>query len=292
MSRHLRLAFLADIHGNLPALEAAVADLDQQSPDAVYLLGDLVNRCPWNNEVMALILERGWPSIQGNHDQVIGDLNTPASREPFTERHRFPIIYWTWDHLEPSYIQHLRQLPEEMGVVIDGAPPIHLFHGVPHNPFEGIYPETSDDHIAETFAPFEEPLIICAHTHRPLDRGVNGKRVLNGGSIGLPYNSDPSAQYLLLDLIDETGTRQWQPIFRKVDYDRSGVPAAFEASGMLEHAGPLSELYMRTVLNGEPWASDFGHWIKNQPLSMRKNPHEAVEIYLRQHGPHNWAFFQ
>ncbi len=291
MTRALRLAFLGDIHGNLPALEAALADLHTQAPDGVYLLGDLVNRCPWNNEVMALLRDHKWPSIQGNHDLIVSNLHTAANRDPFTERSRFPIIYWTWDHLEPDYLRYLHDLPADLRVEVEGAPPIHLFHGVPGNPFEGIYPETDDDTIGRTFAPFTAPVIICAHTHRPLERGVDGKVIYNGGSIGLPYNSDPRAQYMLLDLVHNDGHSTWQPLFRQVDYDRSDVPAAFERSGMMDEAGPLSELYMRTVLNGEPWASDFGYWLKHQSQDIRNDLHSAVDIYLREHGPHNWAFF-
>lgn len=292
MSSRLRLAFLGDIHGNLPALEAALVDLKEQSPDGVYLLGDLVNRCPWNNEVMALLDDYDWPSIQGNHDLVIGNLNTPASRPPFTQQDRFPIIYWTWHQLKRKYIERLLSLPADAVLALDDAPAIHLFHGVPNNPFVGIYPETSLDQIAETLAPFAEPVIVCAHTHRPLDRSVEGKRVLNGGSVGLPYNSDPRVQYLMLDLVDRRGTAVWEPSFRLVDYDRSHVPDAFARSGMLAQAGPLAELYMRTVLNGEPWASDFGHWMKDQPAELQQDLEESVSIYLRRHGPDNWAFMQ
>jgi predicted phosphodiesterase len=291
MRSHLRLALLGDIHGNLPALEAALADLEGETPDAVYLLGDLVNRCPWNNEVMALLADQGWPSIQGNHDLVVGDLNTPASREPFTRREQFPLIYWTWEGLRPIYRQKLRTLPADTVVDLEEAPAIHLFHGVPGNSFVGIYPETSEREIAETFAPFDEAVIVCAHTHRPLDRTAGGKRVLNGGSIGLPYNSDPRAQYLILDLEQTPDGPAWQPTFRQVEYDRSHVPQAFRRSGMLEQAGPLAELYMRTVLTGEPWASDFGHWMKSQSQAVHEDLRGAVDLYLRVHGPHNWAFF-
>ena len=291
MSSHLRLAFIGDIHGNLPALEATLDDLSQQSPDAVYVLGDLVNRCPWNNEVMALLLDRDWPTIQGNHDLIIGDLNTAASRPPFTERQNVPVIYWTWEQLRRAHIEYLRRLPHDLQITIDEAPPIHLFHGVPGNSFIGVTPEMADDQIAETFTPFTEEVLICAHTHRPLDRSVEGKRVLNGGSVGMPYNSDPRAQYLLLDLVRQEGALTWQPTFQRIDYDRSDVPDAFQRSGMLDEAGPVSELYMRTVLTGEPWVSDFGHWIKNQPLDVRADIRHAVETYLRDHGPENWAFF-
>jgi NAD(P)-dependent dehydrogenase (short-subunit alcohol dehydrogenase family) len=73
----MRIAVLADIHGNLPALEAVIADLHTQAPDAVYLAGDQICRVPWHNEVMAIVREQGWPGIFGNHEWVIGRIGTP-----------------------------------------------------------------------------------------------------------------------------------------------------------------------------------------------------------------------
>ncbi len=290
----LRLAFLGDIHGNLPALEAALAHLDEtQSPDGVYLLGDLVNRCPWSGEVMDLLRARGRPSVFGNHDLVISRLHTPEIRPPFDERSRFPVMYWTWDHLTAEQIGTLHALPAEMTVALDGAPPIRLLHGLPGNPFVGVYPESDAGEIAQQFGDYTEPVVISGHTHRPLDRQMGGKHFLNPGSIGLPYNGDPRAQYLTLDLLPGTenggvGPR-WQPTFHRIEYDTSLVPAAFEASGMLAEAGPVAQLYLATVLNGEPWASDFAYWLSRQP-SRREDIAAAVEEYLRTYGPGHWAF--
>lgn len=292
MTPLLRLAILGDIHGNLPALEAVLAHLDQQSPDAVYLLGDLVNRCPWNREVMALLADRGWPSVIGNHDLVISRLHTPEIRPPFDERSRFPIMYWTWDHLPAEYIAHLHALPEEMVVILEGAPPIRLLHGVPGNPFVGIYPESPATEIARLFAAYAEPVIVSGHTHRPLDRLIGGQRFLNSGSVGLPYNGDPRAQYMVLDLIAGPAGPGWQPAFHRVQYDTAQVSAAFRSSGLLAEAGPVAQLYLRTVLNGEPWASDFGYWISTQPVAVRDNIDQAVECYLCTYGPGHWAFPQ
>jgi hypothetical protein len=115
---------------------------------------------------MALLLDQAWPSIQGNHDQIIGDLNTPASRPPFTDRQRFPVIYWTWQQLQPHYIEHLRKLPHDLTLTFEDAPPIHLFHGVPNNAFIGVTPEMVDAEIEESFCPFDEPVMICGPTAR------------------------------------------------------------------------------------------------------------------------------
>lgn len=292
----MRLAFLGDIHGNLPALDAALADLDRQSPDAVYLTGDLVNRCPWSNEVMDRLSERGWPSILGNHElvllrvaQIVAQQGA-QSADAVAGQRKFPGIYWTYQRLEPQHLAAFKHFPAQRRIAIDGAPPIRLFHGIPGNAFVGVMPEMANEKIAATLADIDEPTVVCGHTHRPLERQVNGQHILNASSVGMPYSGDPRAQYLLLDLVHGHNGARWQPTFRRVDYDRSGVEAAFARSGMLAEVGPMADLYLRTVLTGEPWASDFGHWLKSQPLSVHEDWERAVALYLAQHGPGRWAF--
>jgi predicted phosphodiesterase len=282
----MRIAVLADIHGNLPALEAVVADLHQQAPDAVYLAGDQVNRCPWNREVMDLIMAQGWPAIAGNHDLVIGRINTPQNRPPFTMREHFPTLWWTQEQLAEAQLATLRQWPLDRVLAFDGLPPIRLFHGIPGNTFVGILPEDPDQQIKARLADIPESIIICGHTHRPLNRTVARWRIYNGGSVGIPYNNDPSAQYLILD-----GTSAgWQPTWHRLAYDHSVIPIVFEQSGLRAASGPLAELHLRTIMNGEPWISDFGHWLHQQTGEARADMPSAVAAYLAQHGPGRWSF--
>ncbi|MBI1294091.1 hypothetical protein GC175_03920 [bacterium] len=290
MSRILRLAFVADIHGNLPAFEATVTDIQAQTPDAVYLLGDLVNRCPWNNEVMALVSDLGWPSVQGNHDLVIGTLNTPDGPPAFVVRDRYPVIHWTWDQLHPESRAVLCSLPQDIYLDNLPGPALRLTHGIPGNCFVGITPDTPSERIERTLSSVRQPIYISAHTHRPLDRQVDGKRILNGGSVGMPYNGDPRAQYLILDLVTDGEAATWQPYFRQVTYNLSSMESAFHQSGMLEAGGPIGRLMLRTVLTGEPWISDFGYWIKSQPPALHANLESAVQRYLDLHGPQRWSF--
>ncbi|MEZ4615735.1 MAG: metallophosphoesterase [Caldilineaceae bacterium] len=282
----IRLAVLADIHGNLPALEAVVDDLQRETPDLVYLAGDQVNRCPWNNEVLDLIADRGWPCIAGNHDLVVGIINTAQNRPPFTQREHFPTLWWTQESLRAEHLVTIRGWPEERRLDFAGLPALRLFHGVPGNSFVGILPEDSDEKIAKFLADVAEPIVICAHIHRPLHRVLPHHTVYNGGSVGIPYNGDPRAQYLLLD----GNTSGWQPTWRRVSYDQSGIPLAFEQSGMRAASGPVSELHLRTVLQGEPWISDFGHWLRLQGDNPRDDMATAVATYLHHHGPGRWAF--
>lgn len=282
----MRLAFVADIHGNLLALEAVLADLQQQRPDAVYLVGDQVNRCPWNNEVMALVTDLAWPAVAGNHDLIVGMINTPRNHPPFTNRVRFPTLWWTQSQLTETHLTILRQWPEELTIALDGLPAIRVLHGIPGNAFVGILPEDRDEKIRQLLTGVTEPIVVCGHVHRPLARAVDQWQVFNGGSVGIPYNSDPRAQYLLLDAVDH----QWLPTFRQIAYDHSPIPLAFRTSGMQAAVGVMAELHLRTVLTGEPWTSDFGHWLKFQTTELNNDMPSAIERYLQQHGPGRWSF--
>jgi predicted phosphodiesterase len=282
----MRLAILADIHGNLPALEAVVADLRQQQPDRVYLAGDQINRCPWNNEVLDLIAAAGWPAIYGNHEWIVGRINTPHNRPPFTEREQFLSLWWTQETLRAEHLAAIRQLPAELRLDLDSAPPIRMLHGVPGNSFLGLFPEEDESAYSTALAGVEEPVVLTAHTHRPMARRAGRWQVFNSGSVGAPYNGDPRAQYLLLDAIEG----EWQPTFRQVDYDRELLPPAFVASGLLAVAGPTAELSLRTSMTGEPWSSDFAYWLRWQPEHLQRDLVRALPIYLQQHGPGRWAF--
>lgn len=282
----MRLAFLADIHGNLPALEAVLIDLQQQRPDAVYLVGDQVNRCPWNTEVMTIVTELGWPAIAGNHDLIVGAINTPQNRPPFTNPIRFPTLWWTQAQLTEDHLCTIRQWPAELQIQWAGLPEIRLIHGIPGNAFVGILPDEDEQKVRQVLAPVAETVVVCGHIHRPLARQVDRWRIFNGGSVGIPYNGDQRAQYLLLDGVQG----QWQPTFRRVDYDHSPIPAAFLASGLQAAVGPIAELHLRTVMSGEPWTSDFGYWLRYQTPELNNDMPKAVQLYLQQHGPGRWAF--
>ncbi len=286
----MRLAFLADIHGNLPALEAVLVDLRDTAPDQVYLMGDLVNRCPWNNEVMDVLAGRGWPSIVGNHDLVVGRINTPQNMPPFTDRQRFRSLWWTATTLHAHHLQTLRQLPAARRVDVRPFPPLRLIHGSPQNMFLGLYQEMNEATIATLLEGVAEPVVVCAHTHRTMARRTGGWTIYNGGSVGLPYGGAPQAQYLILDAVVEDGVHCWRAGFRNVAYDTGLLRPAFESSGMLAATGAIGELHLLTAETGQPYSSDFGIWLRSQPDDVRGDLDKAVPLYLANHRPGAWAF--
>ena len=187
---------------------------------------------------------------------------------------------------------------------IEGAPRLRLFHGLPGDPFAGIMPDADEQVVSSQIAIYDEPILICGHTHQPLNRTIAGlrhashnalahpglQRILNPGSVGMPYNGVPRAHYLLLDLVKENGHLDWQPRFQQLEYDHKRVACTFHSSGLLEACGAIGKLNLRTIQDGLPWASDYGQWVRNQPQSLRSDPEAAVDLYLQTHGPSQWAF--
>jgi predicted phosphodiesterase len=282
----MRIAVLADIHSNLPALEAVQADLHLAAPDMVLVGGDQVNRCPWPNEVLDLIEAEGWPMIAGNHELMIASLDTPDQPPIFNQRERFADLWWTRDQLTPEHLAQFPVLPLDRRIEVADGPTILLLHGLKNNPFEGIVPEMDDAQILAKLEGIEEPVVLTAHTHYPLARAVDGKQVFNPGSVGMPYNGDPRAQYMLLDSDGVT----WHPTFRQVEYDRGLVREAFDRQGLFTAYGPLGPLYWQTVATGDPWVSDFQVWMRENPIFHKDDLEHAVEVYLSIHGPGRWAF--
>lgn len=282
----MRLAVLADIHGNLPALESVAADLESMAPDMVVVLGDQVNRCPWSNEVMAFIAEKAWPAILGNHEIILLRMGDETAHSVFLYRRRFADLWWTWEQLTPANMAAMTELPEERRLDLPGGPPLRLLHGVKGNPFVGITTDYDDAKIDASLAGIEESYVLTAHTHWPLVRRTGRYTVMNPGSVGMSYNGDPRAHYMLLDGDGKT----WRPTLCRVDYPHSRVRAAFESQGLFTAYGPMGPLYLNTIETGEPWVSDFMYWLRRQSAERGDNLTEAVEDYLAAHGPGRWAF--
>ena len=107
------IALLSDIHGNLPAFDAVAADIAQRRPDAVYVLGDMINGCPWSAEVLDRLLDLGWPMLLGNHDDAVLQLDTPRMEPRYRDRPRYAALWWTREHLADRHLAALAALPLE-----------------------------------------------------------------------------------------------------------------------------------------------------------------------------------
>lgn len=280
------VALLSDIHANLPALEAVIAEIDGERPDAVYVLGDLINGCAWPVETLDLLTSRGWPVLIGNHDDAVIQLGTPRMEPRYGDRDHYATLWWTRSRLGPSHVAFIGNLPLELIIEPPDAPRVRLLHGLPGNFFVGFRPDSPVEWCRSHLAPIGEHTVAGGHTHFPMVRAVDHWQVINSGSVGAPYDDDPRAAYVWM-----TGDpRGWAAEVRRVDYERRLVDDAFRRTGLADDGGVLGAMFHRTVMSGRPYVSDFNWWVRKEFGDAFVDMRAAMERYDRGHGPGRWAF--
>lgn len=234
----MHIALFSDVHSNLPALEAVVADITAAGPDARYALGDLVGYAPWPNEVLELLQAEGIPVVMGNYDDGTGfDRNECgcAYTDPTEKALGDRSFAWTKAHTSDANKLRLRTLAPEIRFETDGKRYL-LVHGSPRRMNEYLYEDKPDATFARIAAGAAADVIVCGHTHRPYDKTVEAARFINVGSAGKPKDGDPRACWILLDTA--TGSVE----FRRVPYDVESAAKAIEASDLpSEFADQLRE---------------------------------------------------
>jgi putative phosphoesterase len=196
-----RVAILTDIHGNLPALEAALGRLDELGIADVYCGGDLVGYGPHPNEVCALIEERGIPTIYGNYDYAIGreleDCGC-AYRDPHDRELGERSIAWTLAHTDDRSKELMRRLPFDLRFELAGRR-VRLVHGSPRKVNEYLF----EDKPARTFeriaAGADCDVLVFGHTHQPWIHEYGGVLFVNCGSVGKPKDGDPRGAFAVLE---------------------------------------------------------------------------------------------
>lgn len=240
----MSIAIFSDIHGNVPALEAVLADIHRQQVDAVYCLGDLVGYAPFPNEVTARIREQQIPTIMGNYDDGVGfdrDECGCAYREEDERRRGQQSLEWTKARVTSENKAFLRTLVSEIRTEIDGKR-VLLVHGSPRKMNEYLFEDRPTSSFARLAASSNADVIVFGHTHKPYTKLVDGVWFVNVGSVGKPKDGDWRACYAMLDV-----TADPPASFVRVQYDIATVTGAIRASELphefatdLERAGAAS----------------------------------------------------
>ncbi|HMI20528.1 MAG TPA: metallophosphoesterase family protein [Sphingomonas sp.] len=226
-----RLAILSDIHGNLPALEAVIADARAQGCTGFVNLGDTLSGPLWPAETADFLMARDWPTIAGNHERQV--LTLPRDRMGASD-------IFAREQLNERQLAWLAAQP----ATCELTPDIFLCHGTPasdltHYLFTvepaGIR-DATDAEVQDRTGDRPEPLILCGHSHIPGERVLaDGRRVANPGSVGLQAfhddhpntytveNGDPRARYAIV----ENGA----VTFHQVDYDHLAAAAKADRDG-------------------------------------------------------------
>lgn len=193
----MRVAAIYDIHGNLPALDAVLGDIREAKVDHVVVGGDVLPG-PMPRETLARLLELDIPVqfIVGNGDRVVREQMAGRESSEVPEQFR-EVIRWNAKQLCPEDERMLASWPKTARVQIAGLGDVLFCHATPRNDVEIFTRLTSEDRLAPVFEGVDVPIVVCGHTHMQFDRTVGKIRVVNAGSVGMPFQ-DPGAYWLLL----------------------------------------------------------------------------------------------
>jgi predicted phosphodiesterase len=209
----MRIAILADIHGNLTALDAVLADLRQQKPDVIYHGGDLVFGGCNPSEVIDCIVQEGWKGVLGNTDEMLWDSSARPGLESSAPQLKplFKVLFdssgpATKKMIGPSRLAWLRALPKDIR-----HESLALTHASSGNLWRAPMETADDAELEKTYKQLNAAIVVYCHIHKPFVRKVGNMTVCNTGSVGSPYDNDPRASYLMID--------EGKPATRRVAYD-------------------------------------------------------------------------
>jgi putative phosphoesterase len=221
-----RVAVITDIHANLPALEAALARIEELGIERVYCGGDLVGYGPHPNEVCALIEERAIPTIYGNYDYAIArDLDDCGCAYITTHDREIGqlSVEWTLVNTGQAAKDFMRELPFDLRFEVDGTS-VHLVHGSPRKVNEYLFEDKPASLYERLAAAEDADMLVFGHTHKPWVRDFGGVRFVNCGSVGKPKDGDPRGAFAVI-----SGN---EAVVERAAYDAAAVAAEVKDAGL------------------------------------------------------------
>jgi putative phosphoesterase len=207
----MRVAAISDIHGNLPALEAVLAEIERENVDEIVVVGDSVSG-PWPAEVFDLLESVGARIVRGN-----------ADRAEEVMAHSSDLAVWNADRLGASRLATVTEWPLTLELLVEGLGNVLFCHSTPVADTPIYTRITPDRGLVELLGSVAADALVCGHTHMQYDRRLStGLRIVNPGSVGMPYEGRRGAYWALLGPDVE---------FRRTEYDVEAAIAAVQVLG-------------------------------------------------------------
>jgi putative phosphoesterase len=249
----MRIALFSDIHANLPALDACLKSIEQQKPDAIYCLGDLVGYNIWPNEVIDEIRRRGIPTIAGNYDQGVGlssdDCGCAYKTDTDRDMGKISISY-TNSIVRTEQRRYLRTLPAHIRIEFqlnNDKLNLLLVHGSPRKINEYLFEDRDEKSLLRIMKEADADIMCFGHTHKPYHRVLpSTPDAINIGSVGKPKDSDPRGCYVILTINQDSSVFDKNTIqveFIRFEYDVEKAAHAVEDS-------PLPNAYADMLRKG------------------------------------------
>lgn len=220
-----RISVIADLHSNQTAFEKVLEHMPRV--DRVICAGDLVGYGACPNEIVELVRSRDVLTVIGDHDYAV-------SKDDFSllDSRAREAALWTCKELKDKNFEFLRGLPQSTTFSIEGRD-IYIVHGSPRDPLEGsIYPEISNQFLVKFTQKVDADIVVLGHTHLPVERTIQGKLIINPGSVGQPRDRDPSTSYMVLKL-----GRKIEVELERLSYDVDSAVKAIRKAGLPEELG-------------------------------------------------------
>lgn len=218
----MRVAAIYDVHANLPALEAVLAEIRREEVDRIVVGGDVLPG-PMPSETLDCLLSLDSPVafIHGNGDRVVLELlrggDVSGVPEPFRDT-----IHWTAQRLGAEHRDVLSEWPPTHRMELEGLGEVLFCHATPRNDIDVFTRATPADRLVPIFAGAAADVVVCGHTHMQFDRTVGEVRIVNAGSVGLPFSAPGGAYWLLIDEYIA---------FRRTAYDTQEAAARIRRTG-------------------------------------------------------------
>lgn len=225
----MKFAVIGDVHSNIFALESVLADIEGKDMDFILCTGDLVGYAPFPNEVIDALKKAHVLSVQGNYDEAIGNRKLICGCDYRDEKQLEMAslsVRFTNETIHSDNRDYLQELPREL-TLKGGGSSIRVVHGSPRRNNEYLFEDSVE--VQEVVKELEEDVLICGHTHIPYIQVIDGRYIINAGSVGKPKHGSPHATYMAVTVAG----KQIDAFIQEVPYDVEKTAKAIEDNPML-----------------------------------------------------------
>jgi len=228
----MKIACLADVHGNIHALEPILEQMENVKYDLMICCGDMIGLGPFPNEVVEFLRIEGFQMLLGNCEQslLLGGLEIGTNPRPDDTWRRS--LQWTANELSSENRAFLRKVPTRLEVNGDGPISLLACHASPDSLTEGLYEATREERFIQLAAKQEAGLVAFGHTHVGFQKVVAGVRFVNCGSVGRSADGDTRACYASIETEKNGGEMHAEVVLRRVKYDVETAAKAVVRRGL------------------------------------------------------------
>ncbi|MFW9823626.1 MAG: metallophosphoesterase family protein [Candidatus Thorarchaeota archaeon] len=247
----MKIAVLADIHGNLPALNAVLAEIQIENVNQILVAGDILGG-PFPVEVISKLRDLKAKMIRGNFEEYLLRIYSNPSNSNWYTSKQFAPTYWIYKRLNQQWLNFIGSLPKQKVISLNGTKDIFMVHSIyqPMLPSDSsgiLITDKYNEVVGSYTKTLDQSVLIFAHNHVPWNQKINGCLALNPGSVACPLNGIIGAQYAIMEWVKD----HWEAEIRTVRYNLQEINKAFVESGFLKEGGPLAKVLIYSINTGK-----------------------------------------